>query len=150
MAKQQTQTTAPAQAPKAITVGKFTFAIKTDAVIPADIPKAPNPNAMFFAEAFSEMGHHQEIFVPAAWWTAPKSEGGRELEAEKVATFKQQKDRIKAQFDAWKAKDKEARKDHSIVQVWRTDAVEGYDQDGVSVFMVFPEALRPKPETDKK
>lgn len=152
-----TKTTAPktetpaAATPKSFTVGKFTFAVRTGGTIPADIPKAPNPNALPFKDHFADMGHHDELFIPTSFWTGPKADGGREVEAAK-ATMQYQKDKFRDQFKKFKeaADPKGSRDNHSLVFVPRLGTEEGYEEAGLSIFMVYPEALRPKAPADKK
>lgn len=131
----------------AIEVGLFTFDIDTVAAIPADIPRAPNPNAMFFGTAFDRMPHHGHLFVPTSFWTAAKDKGGREIDPAK-ATIAYQKDKIRSQFKDWKKKDEENRSEHVIQFYPRKKGDElpnnkTASEDGLSVFMIYPEKLRP-------
>lgn len=138
MTKQTTETTAPVVAPKQFTVGKFNFAIRTGVAIPTDIPKAPNPNALPFKDHFSDMADRAEMFVPTAFWTGAKADGGREVAADKV-TIAYVKNKLRDQFKDWQGKDAEGRKGFSIVMVPRLGTEEGYTEAGMSLFLLHPE-----------
>lgn len=135
---------------KTFAVGKFSFAIKSGVTIPADIPRV-NPNALPFADHFGEMGHHEELFIPTAFWTGSKEDGGREVQADK-ATIAYQKDKLRNQMKLWKdrAEPKGSREHYSLTFVPRLGSEEGYEgQPGLSVFMVYPEDKRPAPAKDE-
>jgi hypothetical protein len=126
-------------------VGNFDFAIRKGVVIPADIPRAPNANELFFKTKFGEMEHNEELFVPTRFWTSPKSEGGREVPVDR-ATIAWQKGKVRDQFNTWKGQEehKEARKDILLIQVPRVagdEAADGfvYNEPGLSLFLQFPE-----------
>lgn len=89
------------------TVGKFTFAVDTGFEVPADIPRGEAPNALPFAEVFADMeakGHNAHSFVPTSFWTTPRVDGGRGVEAAKV-TIAWQKEKLRGAFSTWKKKD---------------------------------------------
>lgn len=120
-------------------VGKFDFSVDTGFEVPADIPKGSAPNDLPFREVFADMdakGHNSHSFVPTSFWTSPRDDGGRGVEAAKV-TVAWQKEKLRGAFSTWKKKD-DLRARWQLVLVPRVagDMDGKIKEPGLSMFLV--------------
>lgn len=121
------------------TVGRFTFTVDTGLTVPDYIPKSAGPNDLPFREVFDDMankGHNAHSFVPTSFWTTPKADGGRGVEAAR-ATTPWQKEKIRGAFAAWRKKEA-TREKWQLVQVARVkgDMDGKIAEPGLSLFLV--------------
>ena len=118
-------------------VGRFTFTMETlaDIPVPKTAERTPSTLDLPFKSWFPTMKHNGHIFLPHEFWTAPKAEGGREVDPKK-ATSGYVRAKIRGAFNDWKAKDPETRANRELILVPRKAGDgDGKFSDGMSIFM---------------
>lgn len=130
------------------TVGKFSFVITRGAPVPVVTnTRAASQNELPFKEIFPAMQHNDLMFVPDAFWTAPKSDGGREVPAEK-ATPAFIKGKIRGAFNAWVSKEPDTRKKWALSMMhWPAGGNNGaYPEAGMSYWLSDSTLTAPTPQ----
>lgn len=148
MARNTTTNTAPVAAKVAPlfaeTVGKFTFEVTVGPAIPAEDAAARVRDRLPIYNLFSKLPHNGHFFVPHAFWTAPKEEGGRAMKDPSKFSPQYARGKINDSFKQWlKNADSEGRKDWRLVfrkRVAGDDNGAGgtFEADGYSVWMIDP------------
>lgn len=118
------------------TVGRFTFTVLKGLAIPADAAREERSNELPFKAMFSGMEHNDCYHVPASFWTAPRSDGGRGVPPAK-ATVGYQREKLRTAFKSWVAKAPQEREWWSLVIVPRKGGeAPGIAEAGLSFFLL--------------
>jgi hypothetical protein len=153
---------AASKSPKAPTAGTvelgqagiFTFSKRTGVSVPEDAGRVGGfaANPLPFKAWFGELAHNDATFIPEAFWTGKREEGGRgaDLTKMKPSVAGYQKSKIRDAFNAWKKQEgKEAeRANRSVILVYRkvgdTDST-GFEfkEAGMDCFMQIEQPAKP-------
>ena len=96
-------------------VGRFRFTMDYSTPIPAG---AAASRELPFKGWFPTMAHNASVFLPHAFWLAPKAEGGREVDAA-TATNSYVRIKIRKAFLEWVARDPESHANHRLLLIPR-------------------------------
>ncbi|MCW2317099.1 hypothetical protein M2322_002653 [Rhodoblastus acidophilus] len=153
--KQQQEAAAEVTAPVTLgSRGKFTFEMEELPELPPEAlqpARATSAVELPFKEWFPKMKHNGHIFLPRAFWTASKEDGGRNVPEDK-ATVGYARAKINGSFNEWKKKAApEDGFERSLILIPRKAGEDNgrFKEDGISIFMQITKKAEQEPEPEQ-
>jgi hypothetical protein len=116
-----------------------TFSLPIPEVVPQRASELPFKDYFSKVEKDAKEGKEPHLFLPHAFWTAPKEQGGRGVPKMNPSADAYAKSKVRDQFNAWKKQDS-ARAKLTLVLIARSgsEGIEGITEAGISFWVTNP------------